>query len=371
MLGGLFILNGCIEDFSNEIPQKTAAKNKWYDAAGAYMKQGVYDSALTAVSTAIGQAIDKNDSLLLGNAYFLKGYIYWRQDNDAAALTNYYYALEVYEHNADFYRMARLLSNIGKVYQNNNDLEKALENYKKALDAANNNPELLFVIVNNIGLTYKNMEVYDQAIEYYHQGLTLAKHEQSIEYQSIFMSNLCLAYWHKEDFENAEKYGLEALEIEKQSGNERRLALLINNLALVYWETRQMDQALSYFQQSVAIKEKYNDRTLNNGYNNLAELYLEKKDYQKANEYLDKALVLNSSRLNDRSKTYELKSTLAEAQGNLRLLANYQKQVIILKDSIHTKQIALNTIGRKNLALITQVEGKIRMSRIEHEKRNA
>ena len=367
MLGGLFILNGCIEDFSNEIPQKTAAKNKWYATARAYMKQGLYDSALVAADMAISQAIAKKDSLLLGNTYFLKGYTYWRQDNDAEALTNYFYALEAYKNIDNVKIIGEIINNIGRVHEDEGNLEEAIKKYNESYVILKSDSNLALKIKNNIGRSYSKASLYQEAITNFQQALSLAIQLNDKGEIVRFKNNLSVAYLYLEDYINAEKLGLEALDLYQEIGDKKRSALILNNLALVYYKTGQSEKAETHFLKSIKIHEEHNNLYLSDSYNNIAELYLEKKDFQQADLYLTKALALETKDMEERSRTYELKSTLAEAQGNLQLLANYQKQVINLKDSIHTKQMALNTIGRKNLALIAQVEGKIRMSRIEHE----
>ena len=371
IVSGFFLLNGCIHETDKGSLQKTTAKNPWYDAARAYMDEGAYDNALMAVDTAIDQSMASGNYLLLGNAHYLKGYVFRRKGNDQQALTHYFYALEAYKNTGDLQFTGELLNNIGKVYEKNNSLEKALKNYKEAYVTLKNKPKLVLKVLNNIGLVYSKLENYSRAITYYQEALKLAEEVNSNTQKASLMNNLCIAYRHQKEFNEAEYYGLEALKIWEQENIEKKSAFSLNNLALLYKEIQQWEQSLDYFQQSIKIKEKYSDPTLNNGYNNLAELYLEKKDYQTANDYLDKALALNSPKLDDRSQTLKLKAQIAKRQGKMEQRGDYLEQILALKDSIYNKQDTISDLAYHNLQFVQErieYENTIHKARIDYQR---
>ncbi len=67
--------------------------------------------------------------------------------------------------------------NIGLVYDNKGEYEKALENYKKCLEIRTKvlGPESIDVAttLNNIGIVYKNKGEYDQALDNYNKCLEI------------------------------------------------------------------------------------------------------------------------------------------------------------------------------------------------------
>ena len=363
----LYLLYGCIQEQELQPSGQPEAMEAWYNNARNMTIAKDYDKALMILDSALREpAIMANDDSK-GRLFHLKGYIYRKMGNDTTALANYYYALDAYKNSTDLKPLSELLNNIGRVYKEYNDLDKALKNYKDAYAALENDPNLELKLLNNISLIYRNMGAYDQAITYYLKGLELLEKVNNNRQKAAFMNNLCVAYFFQGKFGKAEHYGLEALKIWEQENMEKKSSLPLNNLALLYKETQQWNKAVDHFQRSIQIKEKYNDPTLNNGYNNLAELHLEKKNYRKADEYLDKALALSPSNLDDRSHTLELKAAIARKQGKTELWGSYLDQVVTLKNTIHDKQMELHAISRRNLAQIAAVEEKVHISRIKHE----
>ena len=342
-------LNSCMENISQE-----PALGVWHDQAMQHIQNKAYDSALLVLDSAMKmqETVDYPGSL--GRAHHLKAYIYQVQKKEDLALTHYYHALDAYKQTGKVKVIGELLNNMGRIYAKNRTLKKALKNYKEAYDLLKNKPSQALKVLNNIGLTYKNMELYDEAISYYEIALKLQIVDKDPYQKGILLNNIGEANRLKRSYRQAEVNYIQALNSFKVSKKEREVSYTLNNLALAYQETQQWDKALDYFQQSVKIKEKYNDPTLNNGYNNLAGLYQEKQDFKRATHYLDKALALNSSKLEDRSRTLELKSTIAEAQGKFQESTDYQKQIVALKDSIYSKQDTINDLSYNNLQLVQE-----------------
>ena len=356
-------LNSCMEN----IPQEPAL-GMWHDQAMQHIQNKAYDSALLVLDSAVKmqEAVDYPGSL--GRAHHLKAYIYQVQEKEDQSLTHYYHALDAYKKTNKVKVIGELLNNMGKIYVKSQELEKALKHYQEAYSLLKNDQSQALKILNNIARTYYRLEDYDQALKNYNKALELEIVSNNPFQKANLLNNIGEAYWHKNEYDLAKENYLQALRFHKESGKDQQVAYTLNNLALVYQETKQWNHALDYLQKSVQIHKKYNAPYLTSSYNNLAELYLEKEDFQKANHYLDKALAFNSSKLEDQSRTLELKSIIAEAQGKFQQSADYQKQVVALKNTMIQEQMALHAIENKNQMLIAQVEDKVRMSRIEREK---
>ena len=359
-------LNSCMEN----IPQGPAL-GVWHDQAMQHIQNKAYDSALLVLDSAVKMQETADHPGSLGRAHHLKAYIYQVQGKEAQALTDYHYALDAYRKTDKTRVIGELLNNMGKIYVESQGLEKALKYYQEAYNLLKNDQNQALKILNNIARTYYRLEDYDQALKNYNKALKLEIVFDDPGNKAILLNNIGESYWYKKEYSLAEKNYLQALKFYKEAGKEQKTAYALNNLALVYQENQQWDKALNYFQQSVKIKEKYNDPTLNNGYNNLAGLYQEKQDFKRATHYLDKALALNSSKLEDRSRTLELKSTIAEAQGKFQRSTDYQKQIVALKDSIYNKQDTINDLSYKNLLLVQECverENTIHKERIDYQQ---
>ena len=107
----------------------------------------------------------------LGNAmhFFIEGEIALMEENEKIALENLHKALKLYPHSSTIYNV------IGDVYQNQNDYENALDNYKQAYDLNKEDDALGFKI---IGL-YKQMGQMDKANDFLDQLLT--SHPQNVQ----------------------------------------------------------------------------------------------------------------------------------------------------------------------------------------------
>ena len=331
----------------------------WYKNAKSHVTAKEYNKALELLDSVGINSIDPSNHLLKGKAYHLRGYAYWKLDNEIAELTNYYYALDELKKVNEPNDLSRLLNDIAQVYRRNNKLEKALKHYQEAYSLLEDDQSQELKILNNIAGVYEQLEDYEQALEHFHKGLIIADKINNNSQKAALLNNIGEVHRIRKEYKDAEKNYLQAIPLYKKSGKQQKVAYALNNLALVYQETQQWDKSLDYFQQSVKIKEKYNDPALNNGYNNLAGLYLEKQDFKKANHYLDKALALNSPKPEDRSKTLRLKAGIAKKQGKPEQWGRYLEQSLALKDSIHNKQDTINDLSYKNLLLVQE--------RVEHE----
>ena len=346
----------------------TPVKPEWYTIAREHARNQAYERSLPILDSAIKTT---KHSLYLGHAHYLQGYIHYKQENYLASLRSYHHASEVYEQLGQLKLLSDISYNIGSIYEKNDLTEKALDNYLKAYRLQKDDPELEVKALNRIGLAYKDLEDYDQALNYYHEGLILAGRINDNRRRAIFMNNLCEAYRRIKDFENAEKYGLGALTIKERLGNEKSKALTLNNLALIYKETNQREKAKDFFLQSIEIHKKYDHFYLANSYNNLAELYIEGQDFEKADYYLNQALVPNNTEFDDHSYTLELKATIAKKQGKMEQWGRYLEQSLALKDSVHNKQNTIKDLSYNNLQLVQERvahENTMHKARIDYQR---
>ena len=81
---------------------------------------------------------------------------------------NYLNKLDVYSDND---QKANILNNIGNVYRNLYDLDKALNYYQQALSLVNQDKHQLIRIYGNMGSTYKLLEDFELALDYFGSAL--------------------------------------------------------------------------------------------------------------------------------------------------------------------------------------------------------
>ena len=105
----------------------------------------------------------------------------------------------------------------------------------------------------NIGLVYSDKGDLDKALEYYQQALKI---HRDIGYklgEASALGNIGLVYSNKGDLNKALKYFQQALKIDRDIGHKLGEANQLGNIGLVYSDKGDLDKALEYLQQALKI----------------------------------------------------------------------------------------------------------------------
>jgi len=162
------------------------------------------------------------------------------------------------------------------IYEINDDIEKALENYNKAIEISPD--ETMFY--NMRANCYYNKEYYQEAIDDWNLIL-----EKDNDY-NINYFNKAYAEHLLELFEEAIEDYTKDIEI---SSLEEAEPAPFNNRGLVFKELGRLEKAIEDFTKAIEFDDK--DAKY---YNNRAEAYFENEDYEKAVKDWNKTLKLNS-----------------------------------------------------------------------------
>ena len=364
----LCLLSSCDTHPKFYLTSSSPPASALYDSALNLTKAKAYEEAMIFLDSASRISETTKDSLSLGTIYHLMGFVKRRLGKEDQALIDYYRALELFEKVDNIQTIGQILNSIGRVYEENNEPEKALQNYLNAYELLKEQEKTAAIILTNIGYVYKKKRVYDKAMESFYAVLKLETTASNISEKAKQLVNIALVYKLKGEYQEAEENFRQALNIFEEQDDKRRIAHTLNNLALVYTESHQRDKAIDYFKRSIAIKEEINDRTLLNGYNNLAELYLKEGTTSLANQYLDKALSLKDNMsFEEHFRVIQLKAEISENLGQLQQALDYIKEGNVLKDSVFNEKLAIKTTELQNQALMEKVEEKIHLIKIERE----
>jgi len=149
----------------------------------------------------------------------------------------------------DYLNIARLYSNLGVAYVQV-DLEKADEQYKKALDYAlqSNNPQVIAGVYNNIADSFERKNELSSALDYYKKAATILQ----------------------------------------DNGINLFLTQVQNNIAIVFMKLGDYDRAIETIQTILQMPAETQDATqLSNTYKTLSDVYKAKGQYKEALRYLD------------------------------------------------------------------------------------
>jgi tetratricopeptide (TPR) repeat protein len=229
----------------------------------------------------------------------LKGFLYMRDENykDAiiefekilkfCAITqteklaillsigNSYYPLGKTEDALDFYKAiiklttkvskkdaitgrASALNNIGLIYYDKGDLERAQKYYQDALDI---NRKIGYKEgeagqLGNIGLIYYDKGDLERAQKYYQDALDIDRRIGYKQGEAIQLGNIGLIYYVKGDLEGAQKYYQDALDINREIGHKQGEANQLGNIGLIYYVKGDLERALKYYQDALDIDRR-------------------------------------------------------------------------------------------------------------------
>lgn len=266
--------------------------------------RGNYSKAFESAQFGIDIILDYNlthEKELYSALLNVRGLALYHQSRYNEALASFFAALKIINTTNNITRLAHLHSNIGLVYHDLHNSEKALEYYKRSLQYATkaNNSISVGRATNNIGLIYNQKEQYDSALKYYQWSL---KHKL-------------------------------------QSKDENGLSGTYLNLGVTYKKLLKYDSAMRYLDRSEAIKLKIDDKLgLLNVQDGKADIYIRQKNYVQAAAVLKSSLQLLDSLESSEPKTlvFHRLYDLYQSQGKYKEALEWHIKETHLKDSLFT-----------------------------------
>ena len=226
------------------------------------------------------------------------GMIYRNQNNHEKA--NYFYlkGLKIYDSLGYEKDQGTLLNNIGVVYLDLNNFDLAEQNYLKAEKIFNqiNNEEGLALTYNNLAIVYSYQEHFNKAIIYFEKSLELEQKRNNIQGIGECYNNIAALYYFDGKYAESIKYFLKSLEIDEKFDNSKGIATTLSNLGELYTETNQFRKAEEVLHKSLEIAKKINsNHDKETVLLNLAGLYEKQNQYQKAFQYFQDYTALKDS----------------------------------------------------------------------------
>ncbi|NGP77929.1 CHAT domain-containing protein [Balneolaceae bacterium YR4-1] len=280
---------------------------------------------------------------------------------------------------------AMILGNLGSVYDEQGDFERALEWYSKGINLLDNNGsqderKQLAKIYNYAGVTHVKMGRFEEALQFYNKELEInldlfgSSHPSvaggynnigGIYYRSgdigeaivyfkraassteltfgenhprvgLIYNNIGACYYEIGNYSESIKYLKRSAEIKKetQGADHPDLALTYNNIGSIYTEMEQYEEAIDYLNRSLNIRIRAlgeNHPVLSNNYNSLGLLYLETERFEKAIDHFTKALsITEETRGPNHPYAAEAKTNLAKSY---RMKGDYSKALMHLKEA--------------------------------------
>ena len=252
-------------------------------------------------------------------------------------------ALHIAEANNDSIYVAVSYNNIGSVYNDKGEYDKALEFHNKALTIrkaklGEEHPDVAGSY-NNIGSVYYMKGDYDKALDFYNKDLAIRKSKLGEEHTDVATSynNMGLVYYMKGDYDKALEYYNKALTIRKSKLGEEHtnVATSYNNIGSVYYMKGDYDKTLEFHNKALTIQkaklgEEHTD--VATSYSFIGVTYCNKEEYSKALKYFDKALPIFLSKGNGAGETicllYQWKALCYSELGDTAKAKEYLKKAV-------------------------------------------
>ncbi|KPK85054.1 MAG: hypothetical protein AMS27_08440 [Bacteroides sp. SM23_62_1] len=252
----------------------------------------------------------KNDmAVLLNNV----GVIYKNAGEYDKAIEYYQENLRIQEETGNILNMARGRANIGNVYfYFGLDYNKALEYYNTSLELfrqfTEENAEYeqdvlqgrsgMATIYLNIGMVYKEINNMGLAIDNYRKALRIFREIDDKQGIANTQNQMGLVYLEGGSYEDALTASMNALNLYREIGNRKEVAATLKNVGNIYYRWGRYEQALNYFNQSLALNQELNlKKEVYDVYKDLSDTYatmgnfkLALDNYQRYNELKDSSI---------------------------------------------------------------------------------
>ena len=157
-----------------------------------------------------------------------------------------------------------------KHFNKNSYLDIIIEYLEKSIDADSRNRNAYILL----GKIYENIEMYEEAINLYNKALT-----EDMDNTSEFYGLIANVYFQENNFDEAVKYYNKALK------SNKNYISAYYNIAEIYKNKQDFNQAEQYYKKAIELSPEYV-----NPYYKIGALYFDKQEYDVAIEWYKKAL---------------------------------------------------------------------------------
>lgn len=297
------------------------------------------DSALVYVDEALQLSKDLKWTKGIALSYRQKGLVFYYKSDYFNALEFSQKALEYKIDGDNKLFESSVYSNIGNIYADVKEYDKALLNYNKLLKVSQEKNVLKdeLIATYNIATVFTEQGKYQEAINMYIKSKALAEENDLDIYIPNICNNLSKTYGYISEIEKAVKYLNIGIEKAQAQNNIYTLALLKRNLAEIYFKKTNLSQAETLLKESISLSKANNTIEWEaQSLKLLYQVYEKQEKFQKAFTAHKKYKILQDSIINNDTKAEFIKRDLTfenEKQQSLAK-AEIERQKLIKNGSI-------------------------------------
>ncbi len=307
---------------------------------------GKYDDAETYLKQS--QAISEKENFKkgLGATFNYRGIICDDRGQMAMALENYFKALKIFNEIKNYGGQADCYNNIGIIYLNQNELNKALTHLtiSEKYATLSNKRFLLDNPINNIGSVYFKKKDFKNALTYYYKAYELRKELGFTEGCIESLNNLANVYNILGDTAQALINYHVALELARNEKNNKSIAITENAIGIVYFH-QDFKKSIPLLEDALRIAEEINLNEVKRDANKLlSDIYLKLNNTGKALGYYKNFIAARDTFFNEEN-----------TKNSVRLEMNYEfekKEANAIAEQDKKDAIAVAESKRQKIVLI-------------------
>ena len=255
--------------------------------------RGEYDEGITYIKKALEQIEKSNKEY--GRIKLLEGTLYYRKGEVEEAQAIYLEVLSVFEEfGAEERDRALLLNNLGNVYFEKRELKKALDYYRMSLAIREKINDYLSISgsYNNIGIVYRYMHEYSTALAYFQKSLNQSEKCGHIWGMIFPLDNMGELYFAIGELEKSVQTYKTEIGYLKKIENIYALVNTYGKLAKGYAKHGLFDSAMECLVESGSyIIKRDVPLYLASHFLSHVSVYREQEKYERAIEFIEKALL--------------------------------------------------------------------------------
>ncbi|MES2512693.1 MAG: tetratricopeptide repeat protein [Bacteroidota bacterium] len=250
---------------------------------------------------------------------------------------------------------AAALNNIGYIYDNFGDLQKALANYQQSVKIAIEVDDKYGQSegYNNMAFIYNSRGDIAKALSYHQQSLTLRQQIGNNSGVADTYNSMGVIYKQQGNITKALEYYTKGLKIQEKLGNKSGIANSLHNIGMVYKQQGEPAKALEYFTRSLELNEAASDKHgMTRSLSNIGSMSYENGDIQGSLNYFNRALAIQKE-TGDKTGTARSLNSIGNAyekDGNIQKALDYLNQSLTIfeevgdKDAISTALCNIATV---------------------------
>ncbi|MCD4817338.1 MAG: tetratricopeptide repeat-containing sensor histidine kinase, partial [Candidatus Cloacimonetes bacterium] len=209
--------------------------------------------------------------------------------------------------------------------------------------------------LNNIGVIFKNQKNYEKALEYYTKSLEILELVEDIDNKKnigISLSNIGNLHFKLKNYDEALEFHFQALKIFEEIEDKWETARTFTNISRLFSKVKEFSKSLSYLERSLELTKKIKAKGLiKDNYDLFITLYSAQNNYQKAFEYFKLYSEIKDSIFNEESS-----NKIAEMQAKYDTEKKEKEAEIYKLKNIHLVEANKKIEEQqKHLRLITRI----------------